>query len=143
MIIIESMKKKKYRSVSPGFRSPIALGALITCICFTTSTGAESGHSKVITTKVEETGYSIQAALDATPGKPINLPPGNHLISEALIIRHSGTGLYGPRRIRLSNPQAAFIELHNVQNDLWSIGLMPGTASRTAVAATDTQTTLV
>jgi len=56
---------------------------------------------------------SIQAALDAQPGKMLFLPSGDYKISAKIIIRKDGSGLYGPGRIIQTNPDAPFIEIEN------------------------------
>lgn len=56
---------------------------------------------------------SIQVAMDAQPGKMLFLPAGDYKISEKIMIRSDGSGLYGPGRIIQTNPDAPFIEIEN------------------------------
>ncbi|QDV15499.1 hypothetical protein Pan153_01130 [Gimesia panareensis] len=56
---------------------------------------------------------SIQAALDAQPGRMLFLPAGDYEISEKLVIRSDSSGLYGPGRIIQTNPEAPFIEVEH------------------------------
>lgn len=58
-------------------------------------------------------GQSIQAALDAQPGRMLFLPAGDYEISEKLVIRSDGSGLFGPGRIIQTNPAAPFIEVEH------------------------------
>ncbi|MFI4850934.1 MAG: right-handed parallel beta-helix repeat-containing protein [Gimesia chilikensis] len=58
-------------------------------------------------------GQSIQAALDAQPGRMLFLPAGDYEISEKLVIRSDRSGLFGPGRIIQTNPAAPFIEVEH------------------------------
>ncbi|QDU00433.1 hypothetical protein V6x_01060 [Gimesia chilikensis] len=58
-------------------------------------------------------GQSIQAALDAQPGRMLFIPAGDYEISEKLVIRSDGSGLFGPGRIIQTNPAAPFIEVEH------------------------------
>jgi hypothetical protein len=49
---------------------------------------------------------SIQAALDANPGRVVSMPAGDYRLSEAIAIRHLGSSLYGPGRLIQSNAGA-------------------------------------
>ncbi len=59
---------------------------------------------------------SIQAALDANPGRVVWVPAGDYPLSEAIVIRHSGSGLYGPGRLIQSNAEAALIVVRGAQD---------------------------
>jgi hypothetical protein len=59
---------------------------------------------------------SIQAALDANPGQAVWVPAGDYPLSEAIVIRHSGSGLWGPGRLIQSNAGAALIVVRGAQN---------------------------
>lgn len=53
---------------------------------------------------VDVTAYpSLQAAIDANPGRIIQIPPGEYTISRALHITRDDTELYGPARIIQTN----------------------------------------
>ena len=57
-------------------------------------------------------GYpSIQAALDAQPGKVLYLPAGDYEVSAAVVINKSGSGLEGPGKIIQTNPDASILEV--------------------------------
>lgn len=56
---------------------------------------------------------SIQAALDAHPGRMIFVPPGDYPISEKIRIRGERSGLYGPGRIIQKNPAHPIVEIEN------------------------------
>jgi putative cofactor-binding repeat protein len=55
---------------------------------------------------------SIQAALDANPGRMIFVPDGDYRLTNAIVIRRSGSGLYGFGRLIQGNTDAALIEMH-------------------------------
>lgn len=60
--------------------------------------------------KFSAAGYpSIQAAIDANPGRMIYVPPGDYSITEKIRIGIDGAGLHGPGRIIQTNPGDAFI----------------------------------
>jgi len=54
---------------------------------------------------------SIQAALDANPGRMVLVPAGEHRISEPLLIRADGTGLRGPGTIVQADSDANIISV--------------------------------
>jgi hypothetical protein len=56
---------------------------------------------------------SIQAALDANPGKVLEVPPGDHVISEKIRLRGNGSGLAGPGRIIQINPDQPHLEIED------------------------------
>jgi len=56
---------------------------------------------------------SIQAALDANPGKVLEVPPGDHEISEKIRLRGKGSGLAGPGRIIQTNPEQPHLEIED------------------------------
>lgn len=56
---------------------------------------------------------SIQAALDANPGKIMLVPAGDYRLNEPIRIRHANSGLRGPGRLIQDNPAAAVIEIRN------------------------------
>ena len=56
---------------------------------------------------------SIQAALDANPGKVLEVPPGDHKISEKIRLRGEGSGLAGPGRIIQINPEQPHLEIED------------------------------
>ncbi|MDZ4290112.1 MAG: right-handed parallel beta-helix repeat-containing protein [Prosthecobacter sp.] len=58
---------------------------------------------------------SIQAALDANPGRVIHIPAGDHIISAKISLRTPGCGLRGPGRIIQTNPEAPIIAIENIQ----------------------------
>ena len=54
---------------------------------------------------------SIQAALDANPGRMVYVPAGDHLISEKIRIHDDNGGLCGPGRVIQANADAPIIEI--------------------------------
>jgi len=59
---------------------------------------------------------SIQAAIDENPGKMIFVPPGDYLLTNAVVIRHSGSGLYGFGRLIQANTNAPIIEVREASD---------------------------
>jgi hypothetical protein len=55
---------------------------------------------------------SIQAAVDANPGKMILVPDGEHRIDKAIRIASDNTGLYGYGQIVQTNAAEAIVEVH-------------------------------
>ncbi len=56
---------------------------------------------------------SIQAAIDANPGRMIEVPAGDYEISEKLRLSGEGGGLYGYGRIIQTNPEAIICEIEH------------------------------
>ena len=56
---------------------------------------------------------SIQAAIDANPGRVVYVPPGDYEISEKIRIRGNRSGLVGAGRIIQQNPGQPIIEIEN------------------------------
>jgi hypothetical protein len=54
---------------------------------------------------------SIQAAIDANPGRMIYVPPGDYPISAKIRIRTDGSGLYGPGRIIQQDAREPIVEI--------------------------------
>jgi hypothetical protein len=54
---------------------------------------------------------SIQAALDANPGKMLFVPDGEYSLTEPVRIRHSGSGLYGFGKLVQQNTNSPIIEI--------------------------------
>lgn len=74
-------------------------------------------------------GYpTIQAALDANPGRMIFVPPGDHLLTNAVVIRHHGSGLFGFGRLIQADTNAAVIAIRGASD----VRLRDLTLSRTA-----------
>ena len=59
---------------------------------------------------------SIQAALDANPGRMVLVPDGDYRLTNAIVIRHSGSGLYGFGRLIQANTNAAIIEVRQAHD---------------------------
>ena len=59
---------------------------------------------------------SIQATIDANPGRMIFVPPGDYPLTKAIEIRHSGGGLYGFGTLVQGNAKAAIIEARGAEN---------------------------
>lgn len=56
---------------------------------------------------------SIQAAIDAHPGRMVFVPAGDHHITEKIRLRGDRCGLYGPGRIIQENPGQPIIEVED------------------------------
>ncbi len=56
---------------------------------------------------------SIQAAIDANPGRMVHVPPGEHRIDRPLVIRTDNTGLHGHGTIIQTNPEAGIIDIQD------------------------------
>jgi hypothetical protein len=56
---------------------------------------------------------TLQAAIDANPGKMVFLPDGDHLISEKLRINKDNSGLYGYGRVVQTNPAQPVLEIEH------------------------------
>ncbi len=61
---------------------------------------------------------SIQAAIDANPGRRVFVPPGDHRIAERLRIAVDGGGLWGPGRVVQSNPKAPIVHVREAADVL-------------------------
>jgi len=100
------MPALRYPFMTPSFCSSLI------CIAFALTaapvlTAAEGAHP------VPGDGASIQRALDAKPGGPVFVPPGDYPISTPIKITGPNGGLWGPGRIIQSDPNAAVIEAIN------------------------------
>lgn len=58
---------------------------------------------------------SIQAALDANPGRMLFVPAGDYPITEKIRIRGERAGLFGPGRIIQQNPEQPIIVIEEVK----------------------------
>ena len=56
---------------------------------------------------------SIQAALDANPGRMVFVPSGDYPLTEKIRVRGNGSGLFGPGRLIQQNAGQPIIELEN------------------------------
>ncbi|MBL8817433.1 MAG: right-handed parallel beta-helix repeat-containing protein [Planctomyces sp.] len=61
---------------------------------------------------------TIQAALDANPGRVLHVPSGDHLISEKIRIYHNESGLEGPGRIVQTQFDQPIIEIEGAKRVL-------------------------
>jgi hypothetical protein len=61
---------------------------------------------------------SIQAAIDANPGRPVHIPPGDYEIRDPLRIRTDSSGLIGPGRIVQANAERPILVIENASNVL-------------------------
>jgi len=69
------------------------------------------------TDAISAAGYpSVQAAIDANPGKMVFVPGGDFEISQKLRIASDGSGLYGFGRIIQTNPQEPVLEIEHARN---------------------------
>jgi parallel beta helix pectate lyase-like protein len=59
---------------------------------------------------------TLQAAIDANPGRMIRIPAEEYRIDAPLRITKNGTGLYGFGRVIQTNPDAAILEIEGVDD---------------------------
>jgi hypothetical protein len=77
---------------------------LLACFTMCTSGWAQKAAD------VDVASYpSLQAAIDANPGKIIKVPAGEYQLDTALVIKASNTALYGPARFVQTNPNAGLL----------------------------------
>lgn len=55
----------------------------------------------------------VHSAIAANPGKRIYVPNGDHLVSKTIDIATTGTGLWGPGRIVMTNPLGHIFYIHD------------------------------
>jgi len=60
-----------------------------------------------------EAGASIQAAIDASPGRRVFVPAGDYLITDQLRLRTDHSGLFGPGRIIQQSTNQPIIVIEN------------------------------
>src|SRR4028118_800698 len=66
---------------------------------------------------VRSTDYpSLQAAIDANPGRMIYVPNGDHLLTTTVVIKTTGTGLCGPGRLVMTDPSQDIINVRDVND---------------------------
>lgn len=58
---------------------------------------------------------SVQAAVDANPGKMIFVPAGDHTIGQRILIGGAGGGLYGPGRIIQTNAEQPIVRVEGAK----------------------------
>jgi len=58
---------------------------------------------------------SLQAAVDANPGREIYVPSGDHLIDQTLRIASHNTALVGPGRILMTDPARHIVEIEHAR----------------------------
>jgi hypothetical protein len=82
---------------------------MLICLLATGANGTEDSKGGEISASEFP---SLQAAIDQNPGATIIVPAGNHVIHEALAIRHDGTKLAGFGRILQTDPSAPIVSIH-------------------------------
>jgi len=98
-------------------RTQTAWRLLLVSILISAPSSAQNSNSnyapqRVAGSNVDAGTYlSLQAAIDANPGKIIRIPDGEYRLDRALVIRHDGIELRGPARIVQTNPKASLIEV--------------------------------
>ncbi len=88
---------------------------LISCATFQTASidAAASGPSPTAIASVADYP-SIQAAVDANPGRLVYVPAGDFVISAKIRLHTDRSGLSGPGRILQNNPDQPIVEIDNV-----------------------------
>ncbi|MBN1341650.1 MAG: right-handed parallel beta-helix repeat-containing protein [Phycisphaerae bacterium] len=82
---------------------------LVPAVCRSESRGNETG---IVSAKAYA---SIQAAVDANPGKMVLVPAGDHVVDRKVRISGKGGGLYGPGRIVQSEPGQPILEIEHAE----------------------------
>ena len=59
---------------------------------------------------------TIQAAVDANPGRAVYVPDGDYLLSKEISISADGSELYGPGRLIQQDPNAGVVRIHDTSN---------------------------
>lgn len=59
---------------------------------------------------------SIQAAIDANPGREVYVPAGDHSVMHTIRITGDGTSLIGPGRILMTDPSRHILEIEHASN---------------------------
>lgn len=68
-------------------------------------------------TDVQSTDYpSLQAAIDANPGRMVYVPNGDHLLTETVMIKTTGTGLCGPGRLVMTDASKDIINVRDAND---------------------------
>lgn len=79
--------------------------------------GAPSARAEAPAGEISAASYpSIQAALDANPGRMVLVPAGDHVITEKIVLNKSGSGLHGPGRIIQRHADRPIIEIENASD---------------------------
>lgn len=66
---------------------------------------------------IQSTDYpNLQAAIDANPGRMIYVPNGDHLLTETVMIKTSGTGLCGPGRLVMTDASKDIINVRDADD---------------------------
>ena len=66
---------------------------------------------------VQSTDYpSLQAAIDANPGRMVYVPNGDHLLTETVMIKTAGTGLCGPGRLVMTDASKDIINVRDAND---------------------------
>ena len=66
---------------------------------------------------IQSTDYpSLQAAIDANPGRMIYVPGGDHLLTATVMINTTGTGLCGPGRLVMTDASQDIINVREAND---------------------------
>lgn len=85
---------------------------VVCCLCL--ALACASAHAASFTAPVYVGEYnSAQEAIDANPGRIIQLPPGEYYLEQPLTIESDGTELYGPAKIVQTNPKESMLKIEN------------------------------
>ena len=91
--------------------------AIFLCTSIFIAANLEAEEKLAVPRELSAADYpSIQAALNANPGRVIHVPAGDHVITEQIRLRTHGSGLTGPGRIIQNNPQAHIIEIIDAED---------------------------
>ncbi len=96
----------------------MAFFSMLLCVVlfFNTPLCAQPQNESMLSDNLDLSKYSsIQAAIDANPGKVINLPSATYTISTALKLTTNGSGLNGFAKIIQENPNEPIIDIANAK----------------------------
>jgi hypothetical protein len=86
------------------------LASLLTCLSASMSPASAQAD-------IQSTDYrSLQAAIDANPGRMIYVPNGDHLLTTTVMIKTSGTGLCGPGRLVMTDASKDIINVREAND---------------------------
>ncbi len=97
----------------------VALAACGTCSAQANARTTTTAPAIPASDRISIADYpTIQAALDANPGRVLYVPSGDHLITEKIRIYHSDSGLDGPGRIVQTQFDQPIIEIERANRVL-------------------------
>lgn len=91
-------------------------GSVVRTIAVAIVASVELSSHFVVAADVSTKDYpSIQAAIDANPGREIHVPAGDHDVATTIRITGEGTSLVGPGRILMTDPARHILEIEHAR----------------------------